>query len=117
VLDDLQWQALCGVVGRADWQADAGLATVAGRLARQDELERGLEDWTRQHDPYEVMARCQAVGVPCGVVQTAADVVDRDPSLRARHWVYLEHPEMGRALYDGPCAMLSGTPYCRTVDV
>jgi crotonobetainyl-CoA:carnitine CoA-transferase CaiB-like acyl-CoA transferase len=110
VLDDLQWQALCGVVGRADWQADAGLATVAGRLARQDELERGLEDWTRQHDPYEVMARCQAVGVPCGVVQTAADVVDRDPSLRARHWVYLEHPEMGRALYDGPCAMLSGTP-------
>ena len=54
--------------------------------------------------------RLQAAGVPSGVVQNAADVIERDPNLRARHWVYLEHVEMGKALYDGPSALLSETP-------
>ncbi|MFM7066211.1 MAG: CaiB/BaiF CoA transferase family protein [Gammaproteobacteria bacterium] len=110
VMDNRQWKALCHLVGREDWQTSAILGSVAGRLANQEELEQGLEEWTRQHDPYEVMSRCQAAGIPCGVVQTAADVVDRDPSLRMRHWVYLDHPEMGHSLYDGPCAILSDTP-------
>jgi benzylsuccinate CoA-transferase BbsF subunit len=56
------------------------------------------------------MASLQAAGVPSGVVQTTADLIDRDPSLRERHWEYLDHPEMGRSLYDAPPFKLSRTP-------
>jgi benzylsuccinate CoA-transferase BbsF subunit len=61
-------------------------------------------------DRYDVMAACQAAGVPAGVVQTTQDLIDRDPALRARHWAYLDHPEMGRSLYDAPPFKLSRTP-------
>ncbi|MDP9461823.1 MAG: CoA transferase, partial [Actinomycetota bacterium] len=55
--------------------------------------------------------RLQAAGVPAGLVQDAADVVDGDPQLQARdHWVRLDHPEMGRTLYNAPPFRLTGTP-------
>jgi benzylsuccinate CoA-transferase BbsF subunit len=47
------------------------------------------------------MHELQAHGVPAGVVQNAEDVVKRDPQLAHRgHWVTLEHPEMGRTIYN-----------------
>ena len=57
------------------------------------------------------MQRLQSVGVPCGVVQTAQDILERDPHVREReYYQYLEHPETGLSSYDGPCAKLSETP-------
>ena len=109
VMTDAQWVALCRVMGRDDWLGSEKFIGVADRLNWQDEIEVGLEAWTIEQDPYVVMRRLQAVGVPCGVVQTADQVVS-DPSLKLRHWWYLTHPTMGRTLYDGPCALLSRTP-------
>ena len=57
------------------------------------------------------MASLQARGVPAGVVQTAADVVDIDPQLAHRgHWLALDHAEMGRAIYNVPPFRYSRTP-------
>ena len=57
------------------------------------------------------MERLQRCGVPCGVVQTAQDVLEHDPHTRDRkYYQYLEHPETGLSCYDGPCARLSATP-------
>ena len=78
-------------------------------MAHQDILESALGEWTSARDPYDVMTTLQAAGVPAGVVQNTAELVDRDPSLRRRHWEYLDHPDMGRALYDGPPFRLSRT--------
>jgi len=38
------------------------------------------------HD-YEVMNKMQAAGVPAGVVQTMADILDDDPQLREREFL------------------------------
>jgi benzylsuccinate CoA-transferase BbsF subunit len=49
------------------------------------------------------MDRLQDAGVAAGVVNTAADVVDRDAQLVHRgHWVKLNHPEMGPSIYNAP---------------
>ncbi len=57
------------------------------------------------------METLQRVGVAAGIVQTAEDVLDKDPQLAARnHWVYLDHPEAGRTAYDGDTFKLSDTP-------
>jgi benzylsuccinate CoA-transferase BbsF subunit len=104
------WAALCQAAGHPEWLDDARFADASRRLAHQDELEATLETWTSGLDRYDVMAACQAAGVPAGVVQTTQDLIDRDPALRARHWSYLDHPEMGRSLYDAPPFKLSRTP-------
>ena len=49
------------------------------------------------------MRRCQASGVPAGVVQTGLDLVDRDPQLRHRDFVLRideEHPVLGATYAD-----------------
>jgi benzylsuccinate CoA-transferase BbsF subunit len=107
---DEQWQALARAVGKPEWLDDDRYSTVEARLAHESELEQELEAWTSERDPYAVMAALQEAGVPSGVVQTTADLIDRDPSLRERHWAYLDHPEMGRSLYDAPPFKLTRTP-------
>jgi benzylsuccinate CoA-transferase BbsF subunit len=57
------------------------------------------------------METLQAAGVPAGVVQSARDVLENDPHLKARgYYVYQDHPEAGRTAYDGPGFRLSKTP-------
>src|SRR5213595_966162 len=81
---DDEWRRLIEVMGSPDWAADARFATVEGRLAHQDELDRQIEAWTIQVDKYEVMRRCQAAEVPAMPVQDAGDRVERDEQLQAR---------------------------------
>src|SRR5262249_22314621 len=70
-----------------------------------------VADWTRQFAPEQVMQRLQAVGVPAGVVETAEDVMDTDPQLRARTWhIPLEHPVLGVMGHPVPPYRLLGTP-------
>ena len=57
------------------------------------------------------METLQAAGVPAGVVQSAQDVLENDPHLKARgYYGYLDHPEAGPTAYDGPGFRLSKTP-------
>jgi benzylsuccinate CoA-transferase BbsF subunit len=66
-------------------------------------IDEAIAAATAHWDGYELMAALQAGGVTSGVVQNAADIVDRDPQLRHRkHWWYLPHVEMGESLYNGP---------------
>jgi benzylsuccinate CoA-transferase BbsF subunit len=92
---DAEWQALCRVMERPAWTGDERFATMRGRQAHEDELERRIAEWTRDRDAEALMIALQAAGVPAGVVQSNRDLAE-DPQLRARdHFVFLEHPELG----------------------
>ena len=80
-MTDEQWQSLRRAMGDPQWAASPTLATVEGRLACAD-LDRRIGEWTRTLTATEAMERCQAAGVPAGVVQTGADLGDHDPQLR-----------------------------------
>ena len=82
-MDDAQWQALRGVLGNPAWADDTRLASASGRVAATAEIDGHLAQWTSGQDAYEVMAICQRSGVPAGVVQSGADLMERDPQLRA----------------------------------
>jgi crotonobetainyl-CoA:carnitine CoA-transferase CaiB-like acyl-CoA transferase len=81
-----EWRGLVAVAGNPGWAADPRFATLAGRLGSQDGLDAAVETWTCSEDPFELMDRLQAAGVPAGVCQTAEDRCDRDPQLRALGW-------------------------------
>jgi crotonobetainyl-CoA:carnitine CoA-transferase CaiB-like acyl-CoA transferase len=81
VTNDTEWQALCGVLGRADLAADTRMRHADGRHRQQDELDTAITAWTRQHSDYEAMRRLQAAGVPAGPSLDIARVY-HDPHLR-----------------------------------
>lgn len=111
VESDAQWDALCRVLGEPEWSRDERFATLLGRLEQQDELDALLAAWTRGQPAEEVMEQLQRAGVPAGVCQTIADLLD-DPQLAARgHFWDVEHPEMGRVRMTGQAVNLQKTPY------
>ena len=83
VRSDAEWRTLCDLLGRDDWATDAELATAAGRASRQDELERGIAEWTRSRDDYEVFHLLQSRGIPAAPVLESSRTYD-DPHVIAR---------------------------------
>ncbi|MEE8421695.1 MAG: CoA transferase [Dehalococcoidia bacterium] len=79
VMDDAQWLALRAVMGEPQWASDGRYDGAAGRVANRTALDAGVAEWTQRHEAATVQSLCQAAGVPAGVVQTGADMVERDP--------------------------------------
>jgi benzylsuccinate CoA-transferase BbsF subunit len=112
VFTDDEWQAFCRVVSsEQEWCQEERFATLKGRKEHEDDLDRLVEGWTSTHTAEEVMETLQAAGVSAGVAQTARDMLEHDPHLKARgYYVYLDHEEAGHTAYDGPGFRLSKTP-------
>ena len=75
-----------------------------------DTIDHRLAAWTATFEADALMARLQAVGVPAGVAQTAADLF-ADPQLAHRgHFAELQHPEIGDHVVPGPGFQISDVP-------
>lgn len=112
VSSDAQWNGLSKVAAGQAWAGQSKFATSALRLAAADELNKAVGDWTKQADAYTLMNELQGAGVSAGVVQTAKDLVERDPqlALRGQFVKMSDHPEMGPTVYNGVPYKLSRTP-------
>lgn len=111
VESDEQWNGLCAVASDQPWAKDAGLATVASRLADAARLREAVAAWTKEQDAHSLMHALQGKGVPAGVVQSAKDLVERDEQVAAREaLVTVDHPEMGPVVYNAAPYKLSRTP-------
>ena len=110
-LSDDEWRRLVGVMGSPSWATGEKFAMLEGRLEHQEELDQGIEEWTRTLGKYEIMERCQAAGVAAMPVQNSQDRVDNDPQLKHRE-IYrdVEHAALGTwPLQNAPFKM-SDTP-------
>ncbi|MBI4640474.1 MAG: CoA transferase [Candidatus Tectomicrobia bacterium] len=111
VFTDEEWEALCKAMGNPVWTNDPKFSTRLARVANQDELDCLIEEWTVNYDPHDLMRLLQSMGVRAGAVQNAEDLTIRDPQIEERKlWVELDHPEVGRAKFDGIPIKLSETP-------
>jgi crotonobetainyl-CoA:carnitine CoA-transferase CaiB-like acyl-CoA transferase len=108
-----QWQALATTAGHGEWLADPRFATVTDRLANHDALDALIGSWTGGIEPYELMMKLQAAGIPAGVCQTAEDRCDNDPQLRHLGWLTeLTGTRIGRwPLAEVPVRMSRTPPY------
>lgn len=106
-----QWRALVDAMDNPAWARDATLNTHEGRKQHEADLDANISVWTADKDAYNLMNDLQSRGVPAGVVQSAREILDHDEHVRDRaFYAYLDHPETGRAAYDGPPFRLSKTP-------
>jgi benzylsuccinate CoA-transferase BbsF subunit len=105
--DENDWQNLCRIIGRLDWVQDPRFATKESRLHNIDELDKGIEAWTSQRTPHQVMKILQAAGVAAGAVQNSEDMY-YDLQLRnAGYMVDVEVGHMGQMTFNGPPLRLS----------
>jgi len=85
VRDDDEWRAFCRVIGRGELVSDARFVNLQARLNNRAELDGIVQQWTEARPAEEVMVQCQSGGVPAGVVQTGADLL-QDVQLRHRNY-------------------------------
>lgn len=111
VTSEAEWRALVGEMGDPAWAVAPEFADAAGRLARQDDLDERIADWTREQDDYDLFHRLQAAGVPATPILEASRTFD-DPHVQARE---LNAPQMlpdglGPYLFNNPPYKFPATP-------
>ena len=107
IADDAQWRAFRALAGLPD---DAGLATVAGRLAHVEAAEEAVEAWTRTRNAQEAVSALLAAGIAAAPVQDGRAVSEDAQLAHRRIAETIEHPVMGPIRHVAPAFHLSRTP-------
>ena len=108
---DEEWTSLIQVMGNPSWAKDAMFDTLSGRIQHQEEMDSGIESWTRTLEKYELMELCQKSGVRAMPVQSSEDRVENDPQLRDRGmYTEMEHPMLGNWKFQNAPFKLEKTP-------
>ena len=107
---DSIFKRLMSAIGRPDLGADPALADNAGRVARVDELDQAILDWTQNRSVELVLQVLGEAKVPAGRVYTAKDIVE-DPHYRARDMILRQTTRDGHEVeVPGIVPKLLGTP-------
>ena len=80
---DSIFKRLMQCIGRPDLAQDPGLASNIGRVARVDELDAAIGQWTQGLTVAQVLAELERADVPAGKIYTVADIA-ADPHYAAR---------------------------------
>ena len=110
VRSEEEWQLFCSAIGNPVWTKDERFCDMMNRWHNQDELNKHIEEWTRNLDHYEVMYILQGMGVPAAAVLNTKEVL-LDKHVRERRCFELvDHPEVGRRPIPAMSFRLSKTP-------
>lgn len=90
--NDGQFARLCEVLGHADWTSDERFASNARRVRNIAELSALLRQAFAAWDRASLIAALDQAGVPCGPINSVAEVFD-DPQVKHREMLMkMPHP-------------------------
>ena len=107
---DEQWQALVSAMGNPEWAQGERFGALERRKEHEEELDRYVSGWTRNFEPVPLMEMLQGVGVPAGAVNSCEGLFSDKQLAHRGHYVWMDHPEMGRHPFDGTEFVGSRTP-------
>lgn len=81
--NDGQYRRLCGILGLADMAEAVDFATNADRVANRVAMTSRITEATRRWSKADLLAACEAQGVPAGPINDLAEVF-ADPQVIAR---------------------------------
>jgi crotonobetainyl-CoA:carnitine CoA-transferase CaiB-like acyl-CoA transferase len=93
--NDAQFGRLCEVMGRADLAEDERYATNPARVANREELVELLQQEFSKRTADEWVGKIREAGVPCGPVNSLADVFSDEHVLSSGILQTVEHPAAG----------------------
>ena len=107
---DSIYRRLMRAIDRVDLADDPALAQNDGRVARCDEIDAAIEQWTRQRTREDVITILAGAGVPVGHIYSVEDIA-QDPQYLARDMIVDSPTSDGRPLkVPGIVPKLSATP-------
>jgi crotonobetainyl-CoA:carnitine CoA-transferase CaiB-like acyl-CoA transferase len=95
---DEQWAALKEALGRPAWAESAELATVEGRRAQHDRLDRELSAWFATRTATEAVDLLWPAGVPVAPVVHPSENLAMAPLLARQFFEHVEHPVHGDSI-------------------
>jgi crotonobetainyl-CoA:carnitine CoA-transferase CaiB-like acyl-CoA transferase len=108
--NDAQFARLCEALGDASLAADARYASNKARVGNRATLIPALNKLTIRRTTADWITRLEAVGVPCGPINTLAEVF-ADPQVQARGLrVGMNHPAIGTVPQVASPFRMSETP-------
>ena len=93
--NDAQFKNLCGAIGREDLAGDGRYATNPDRVANREELVETLGEEFLKRAADEWVEAIREAGVPCGPVNTLAEVFEDGHVLGSGMLQKVEHPAAG----------------------
>jgi crotonobetainyl-CoA:carnitine CoA-transferase CaiB-like acyl-CoA transferase len=108
--NERQFARCAEVLGHPEWPKDARFASNRARVENRETID-ALINATLARDKADAwIAKLQAVGVPCGRINSVAQALD-DPQAAARAMIETaEHPAVGPLKMLGIPFKFSGTP-------
>ena len=107
---DRMFSRLADAMGRPELAAEDMYGVQANRLAAREAVDQMVVEWVGSHTRDEVMEFCLDAEVPCGGVNSIADIF-RDPHFLARDMlVPVEVEGVGEVVVPGVLPRLSETP-------
>ncbi|MGH2392892.1 MAG: CaiB/BaiF CoA transferase family protein [Candidatus Limnocylindria bacterium] len=108
--NDAQFARFAEAVGHREWSQDARFIRNRDRVVHREVLDTLIADTLGSDVAGAWIEKLQAVGVPCGRINTVARALD-DPHTAARRMVQtVEHPTIGGLRLLGIPLTLHGTP-------
>ena len=108
--NDGQFGNFCRAVGRGEWADDPRFRTNADRIAHRAALIGLMREITSTRTTADWVALFEKVGVPCGPINTIAQVFE-DPQVKARGTqIRMSHPAGGEIPLVASPLRLSQTP-------
>ena len=108
--NDRLFERLCHLLGHAEWTREPDFADDTARVANRQALAERIEAVTRTRPRAHWLALFEEHGVPCGPINTYADVF-ADEQIAARNMVVqTDHPTLGRLRTLGTPLKMSRTP-------
>jgi crotonobetainyl-CoA:carnitine CoA-transferase CaiB-like acyl-CoA transferase len=89
--NDEQFARLCAVAGHPEWATDARFSSNRARVEHRHALVVMIGEVMRAHSTQFWLRALQAAGVPCGPINTIAEMF-REPQVRARG-LHVEMPD------------------------
>jgi crotonobetainyl-CoA:carnitine CoA-transferase CaiB-like acyl-CoA transferase len=107
---DRMFQRFAAVMGRPELAAADRWGSARARLAVQEDVDAFVTDWTRSHTLDEVIQACVDGEVPCGPLNSVADLF-ADPHIAARgNLARVTEPVVGEVVVPNVLPRLSRTP-------
>lgn len=108
--NDEQFRKLCETLGHPEWGSDERFARNAGRILHRETLIPMLREETRKRSTREWIDVLETVGVPCGPINSIAEVF-ADPQVQARGMqIRVSHSQAGEIPLVASPLRLSETP-------
>jgi formyl-CoA transferase len=110
IVQPVGWEPITKLIGRPELADDPDWNTPEARLSKLDKMFQMIEEWSIEHNKWEVLAKLNAHNIPCGPILSTREIID-DTSLAANEMVVrVPHPERGEFATVGMPIKLSDSP-------